>query len=254
MAGQVAVSAEVAAVLSAAVIDGAAVKLTGSLDRKLYAATDKVLQALGGKWDKRAKAHVFPRDAGALLDAALADGRVIDTKKALEQFDTPHDLARRMARMAAIGPDDWVLEPSAGIGNLIRAIGPEHPNMLAVEIDHARFRVLQQFGSLRAVNMDFLQYAAPPMQPTFDAVLMNPPFSRNQDIKHIRAAWSLLRPGGRLVAITSPHWRFAQDRESADSRGWFAEIGASDEDLPAGTFKDSGTQVGSRLIFATKAA
>lgn len=37
----------------------------------------------------------------------------------------------------------------------------------------------------------------------FDAVIMNPPFSRRQDVRHITKAMSMLKPGGRLAAIAS---------------------------------------------------
>ena len=35
----------------------------------------------------------------------------------------------------------------------------------------------------------------------FDRIVMNPPFERGADIRHIRHAYEHLRPGGRLVAI-----------------------------------------------------
>lgn len=38
-------------------------------------------------------------------------------------FPTPPPLARRMVALADIRPEHFVLEPSAGTGNLLRAIG-----------------------------------------------------------------------------------------------------------------------------------
>ncbi len=35
----------------------------------------------------------------------------------------------------------------------------------------------------------------------YSRVIMNPPFSHGQDIRHILRAFSLLRPGGVLVAV-----------------------------------------------------
>ena len=35
----------------------------------------------------------------------------------------------------------------------------------------------------------------------FDAVLMNPPFAQGADIEHITHALTMLKPGGRLVAL-----------------------------------------------------
>ena len=36
---------------------------------------------------------------------------------------------------------------------------------------------------------------------TFDRIVMNPPFTNGDDIKHIMHALKMLKPGGRLVAI-----------------------------------------------------
>ncbi|WP_139353394.1 class I SAM-dependent methyltransferase, partial [Escherichia coli] len=35
----------------------------------------------------------------------------------------------------------------------------------------------------------------------YSRIIMNPPFSHGQDIRHILRAFSLLRPGGVLVAV-----------------------------------------------------
>ena len=56
------VSRDVLNVLDAAQVSGNKVVLVGALDRKLYTSVDKVLQAAGGKWDRKAKAHVFGAD------------------------------------------------------------------------------------------------------------------------------------------------------------------------------------------------
>jgi hypothetical protein len=48
---------EVLAVLSRAETNGNALTLTGRLDRKMYERTNKVLEAAGGKWNRKAKAQ-----------------------------------------------------------------------------------------------------------------------------------------------------------------------------------------------------
>jgi hypothetical protein len=110
----------------------------GQLDRKLYEAVDRALRALGGKWNRTARAHLFPADRAAELIAALDQGSVVDQKKTLEQFFTPADLARQLVELAQIGPEDRVLEPSAGSGRLIEAMiaaGVPRLKIAAVEID-----------------------------------------------------------------------------------------------------------------------
>jgi len=57
---------------------------------------------------------------------------------------------------------------------------------------------LNQFG--KYVNMDFLDMTD---EWKFSKIIMNPPFSKSQDAKHIVKAYSLLAEGGTLVSIAS---------------------------------------------------
>ena len=41
----------------------------------------------------------------------------------------------------------------------------------------------------------------------YDVIIMNPPFENHQDIEHVQHAYSLLKPGGRLVAIMAGNKR-----------------------------------------------
>jgi 16S rRNA G1207 methylase RsmC len=157
-----------------------------------------------------------------------------------------------MVRMLELTENDRVLEPSAGVGHLILAIGPEHPHTVAVEIDPERCSFLRErFPAVKVYRDDFLGWSAYATQ-SFDAVVMNPPFTNNQDLQHIRRAWNMLRPGGRLVTIASPHSGFASDRMSVDFRSWLAASNAVTEELPVGTFSASGTDVPAQLIMARK--
>lgn len=67
----------------------------------------------------------------------------------------------------------------------------------------------------------------------FDRVVMNPPFENGADIKHITHALTMLKPGGRLVAICANGPRQNEQlRPLADT--W--------EELPAGTFDGTGVR------------
>src|SRR5207245_5405050 len=89
-------------------------------DRKLYEQVNKALDAMGGKWDRKAKAHVFPVDPAEKLKALMDTGEA-PAKNPTDFFATPEALAERMAVQI---PEyaERILEPSAGTGAIALAI------------------------------------------------------------------------------------------------------------------------------------
>ncbi len=223
----------------------------GQMDRDRYVAFDKAMKALGGKWDRASQAHKFPKPCAEMIAEALADGQIMDRQKTFEQFFTDSDLAERMASIAQIGRHDIVLEPSAGQGALVAAAWMRDANVIAVDIDPEMCLMIESNLSYKAIKVecaDFMKWQNKHVQPS--AVLMNPPFSGNQDIKHVRRAWDMLAKGGRLVAIISAHSSFAMDRASVEFRDWAKSIGGESIPLPAGSFKAAGTMVYAMLFHA----
>ncbi len=54
----------------------------GQLDRATYQAVNKVLESIGGKWNRKAKGHVFvDGDPAELLDNVILAGEITDLKK-----------------------------------------------------------------------------------------------------------------------------------------------------------------------------
>jgi hypothetical protein len=74
---------------------------------------------------------------------------------------------------------------------------------------------------------------------TFDRIVMNPPFANATDIRHIEHARGKLAPGGRLVAICAAGPR---------QREQLAPIAADWIELPAGSFKEQGTNVNAAIV------
>lgn len=160
-------------------------------------------------------------------------------------FQTPPDIAERMAKLACLKPGDRVLEPSAGLGRLLDAIAPYNPaEVVAVEMsaDCAGELFRQYRPRVTIKQRDFLTLTRDYIG-TFDAVTMNPPFHMRADIAHIRHALTFLRSGGKLVALCldTPH-RATALREMAES--W--------EVLPPETFAKEGTRVQTTLLTITK--
>ena len=138
----------------------------------------------------------------------------------LQQFSTPLPLAYAALRAAAIRPTDVVLEPSAGTGMLAVmaqcALGTNNPEALILnEIAPTRAALLANLfpgSSVTVHNAETIRDRLPDTRPT--VILMNPPFSatpgitsprHDADLRHIRSAFAMLPPGGRLVTISSAH-------------------------------------------------
>ena len=131
---------------------------------------------------------------------------------ARQQFSTPLSLAYAAIRAARLRRSDVVLEPSAGTGMLAvfaHAAGVSvHLNELA-ETRRELLRRLFPECAPTAHNAEHIGDVLHALHPS--VVLMNPPFSRaahvetrkrHIDLTHVVAAYSALRDGGRLVAIT----------------------------------------------------
>ena len=245
---------DVIPILRRSTFAGNVLTLPEQLDRETYLRVAKVLTAARGKWNRKAKGHVFPFDPRELIGAVVEDGVVVDAKRTLQFFETPDDLAERMVGLCGIGAGEIALEPSAGQGRIVRRLMARGAMVDAVDIDPENCKVLRAIPDIRCVSeQDFLEYAKVDAA-QYDAVVMNPPFANNQDIKHIHAAWQFVRPGRRLIAICSEGPFFRQDGTAKEFRAWLEEIGADAVKLPDDTFRESGTGVATRIIFATKAA
>nr|WP_319296518.1 strawberry notch family protein [Sphingobium sp.] len=157
--------------------------------------------------------------ADALSACALLERLPTQTVRSEEQiewqqFSTPVDLAAVAVVMAAIKPDDIILEPSAGNGLLV-AHCRDHAGLHLNEYAPARrARLAYAFPGATITGHDgatinsTLSAAARP-----SVILMNPPFSRSLGrgddshaaVRHLQAALRRLQAGGRLVAIM-PDW------------------------------------------------
>lgn len=230
----------------------------GQLERPLYEATDKVLRALGGEWDRKKRGHHFAADKRQALEDALTSGVAVDQKRTMEQFFTPPGVARQLTDLMGLPRADvrHVLEPSAGAGAIVQALNEiATPLITAIEIDRAlhdsHLAALTSPGH-RLICGDFLSWEPPASLPPIDAVAMNPPFGNRADIGHVTRALHFLRPGGVLGAIMSPHWTFATSSLAQAFRGLLNDHSHDWTPLPEGSFRESGTDVNSGILTIRK--
>jgi len=243
-------------VLQGCTVEGLVVKLPpGQLDRKLYQDVAKALELIGGKWKGgKVMGFVFPTDPTDLLEQ-IANGDQRNLKKEFQFFATPKDIADKLAELANINdPMLLVLEPSAGQGAIIEALLRKEPKLLvhAYELMDVNRSILEsKFSSSDCVILgdDFMEADS---ITRFNRIVANPPFTKNQDIDHIKRMYSLLRNGGRVVSIASTSWEFGSQKKQVEFRDWLKEVGAEVHALPRGTFKESGTDIETRIIVIDK--
>ena len=160
-------------------------------------------------------------------------------------FPTPRPLVNRMLELAGIEENDTILEPSAGLGHIADIIAEFHPDneLLTIEQYDDLAEVLEK-KEHQVLNADFLEHKG-----RYDKIIMNPPFERLADIDHVRHAYSLLKPGGRLVAIMAANKGEGASRKKVrEFREWLDEIGAYVENNPEGAFKSGFRPTGVRTI------
>ncbi|CUJ98094.1 Uncharacterised protein [Achromobacter sp. 2789STDY5608615] len=239
------VEQSVLSVLSAAQATGNAVVLTGQLDRKLYEKTNKVLEAAGGKWNRKARAHVFDGDAADRLDQIILTGHVEVPKDEFNFFPTPPDVIRVLLDLADVQPGMAVLEPSAGHGAIAKACADIGAHVDCIELMAANAVVLRSDDRLCVREVDFLSV---PVVQGYDRAVMNPPFLKQADIKHVSHAHLFLKPGGLLVAVMSAGVRFRENKLTTDFRTLVEQRGGSISALPDASFKSSGTMVNTVVV------
>ena len=209
-----------------------------------YADVKKALVNAGGKY--KSGTFVFTGDAQPFIDR-LMNGDSVNIKKEFQFFPTPQHVAKKV--VDSIYWDNTINvigEFSAGQGGLLDFL-PKKYDFNIVELMPENVEVLKKKG-YNAQQGDFLAKH----WGMVDLIVLNPPFSKNQDIMHFMHAWDHLNEKGQILCITSPHWLTASDKKSKDFRAFICDIGARYEEISAGEFKSSGTNIKTILIRANK--
>jgi 23S rRNA G2445 N2-methylase RlmL len=148
---------------------------------------------------------------------------------------TNKETVARMIHLADIKPTDTILEPSCGNGNIVIPLCQSFPNnkVFYCEIntglenemwDKVADKSNGGFHATKVAN-DFLSYNA---SDKFDKIIMNPPYGHFAYAQHVPHAYSMLAPGGIMVALI-PSVAFAIEN---DFRKWIAEHYCYSEQLP----------------------
>lgn len=232
---------EVLAVLSASQTAGLSLVLPAQLDRSLYMRTNKVLEAAGGVWNRKAKAHLFSADAAERMDQIILSGSVEVPRDEFQFFESTPSVVARLLHHADIKPGMSVLEPQVGRGAIAFACAALGAKVDAIELEEGNYRAVLNDPRLNSVLQgDFL--ATTPV-PVYDRVVGNPPFRAQADIKHTLHALGFLAPRGKLITVLSAGASFRTDKRATAFRELVAARGGLIEPLPENSFKASGTAV-----------
>lgn len=221
------------------------------LNPKSYAEVKKWITEAGGKW-QGGKTQGFTFDFDATRVASiLLKGERCNLQKDFQFFATPDTLADWLVSLSDVKPNYSILEPSAGSGSIIKAIHRVNPDIEvdAFELMPENRQILEKLTGVRLIGEDFTQ-GVPCL---YNRIFANPPFSGNQDIRHVRAMYEALDPNnGEMCVITSQHWCQASERECVDFREWLTEVNAEQHEIPRGAFDESGTNVATMALKITK--
>ncbi|NJO82035.1 MAG: hypothetical protein HC828_04050 [Blastochloris sp.] len=267
-----AIDEDVRIALSQASVDNNILRLEGQLDRKLYLRVNKVLEGLGAKWDRKLGGHRFEvPDLRERLEGVVATGVFVDPQRAFNFFETPRAVVERMVQhrspLQRFDGPGFILEPSAGKGAIVSVANEllsGKSQFLTYEAMDQNRAVLAGIPNVRILGDDFLiphedivdQILEVTDGTGLDAVLMNPPFANQADLQHVRQAIDVLeqlaerRRGYRipLVAVMSQGVRFRTNAKTVSFKERLRDFPHEWEDLPEGSFRESGTDVRTTLL------
>lgn len=166
-----------------------------------------------------------------------------EVSKDLQYYPTPFAVVERvLADLLCSIKGARVLEPSCGCGRFLDALSAAGADVIGCEVDPVRAAMCEAKGH-SVMRMNFLETVP---SADFDRVVMNPPFYGRHYAKHVRHALRFLKPGGQLIAILPATARY--------DHGELDDLRPHWNDLPVGSFSESGTNINTTVATIRRAA
>ena len=224
------------------------VKLPSQLSPQLYKDVKKLLENIGGKWSTPFQGFEFKHDARPLV-AQLVAGEKVNLKQDFQYFATPQHIVDRMISLADIQLTDRVLEPSAGQGAIADTLDGMCASVDLCEFMPQNREILEEKG-YDIFCHDFLEMS---VGNTYNKIIANPPFSKDQDCKHVLKMYKHLISGGTLVAVMSRSWmRENKNKVQQEFANLINSNGNTLTTIASGEFNESGTGVATALVVIKK--
>jgi hypothetical protein len=209
----------------------------GERDKATIAEAIKVLEAIGGVKDAKESYWRFDYEPADVLDQIVCSGCIPD-HKSHQFYPTPQTVAEAAIELAMVGAEpgmNW-LEPSAGQGGLADLMPKD--DTFCVEISDLHCQILKAKGHI-VEQADFLKWGLSIGK--YDRIVMNPPFSEGRWQAHVEHAATMVKPGGRLVAILPP---------TAKNKDWLSDFDLEFSKTYSNEF--AGTSVSVVILTATR--
>ena len=224
------------------------------LDRKDYQEVNKVLVSLWGKWKTRVW-HIFTWTQEELewaLFEVLEKWETVtldEIKKQFQYFPTPKFLAENLIAELEIKENDIILEPSAWQWAISDLIIKNKKTLVELKEDNFNILKEKEFynDDCRVINRDFLDCYIKDLW-KFNKIIANPPFSKNQDVKHILHMYDLLEEWGRIVSIA---WSWIQTKETKYHKE-LMKLNPEFIQVEEWAFKESWTMVNTVIVIINK--
>lgn len=213
---------------------------------KHYGKIKQLIETAGGRYVQNKQRFTFDDgiDASEVLDG-LISGKKVNFKKDFQFFATPaaqgEDLRDALALALGSFEGKRILEPSAGDGALADLVRERGADVVVVEPWKVNALKLISKG-YTPIEQDFLTLTKDDLG-VFDAIIANPPFTKDQDIDHVRHMFNFLEPGGSLSVIMSTVWQDGKTKKHRDFLDFLATQNVTITPIKAGAFNESGTTV-----------
>ena len=166
----------------------------------------------------------------------------------MQFYYTPELAGKKLTEDMHVGIQE-VLEPNAGEGHLVRLLAAKGYAVDAIEVHPERAKKIT--GARKVVVANFLSVL--PVA-KYDAVVMNPPFYGAHWMDHVMHAFKFLKPFGELRAILPATAEFGTSKKHKEFHQWVQRSSSHNywKSLPTGSFKESGTNVSTVILYMRK--
>lgn len=245
--GEEPIRLSVAQMVLASNLEAAALSLPQNFqfDKTDYQRLRAALLKAGATY-KRSAFHFPSVERAEEVISQLLQGERVNFKKSLQYYPTPEPVADRLFQGVDVS-GKVVLEPSGGEGALVeQALKRGADRVLTAELHTDFHQTLRQKGA-EVIGDDLLALTAEDVKDV-DVVIMNPPFTKGQDVDHVNHLLEILPPTAEIHAIMSGSIRHHSQSKYERFRDYLSEVGSVPEVIEKGAFQSSGTQVETCLV------